>query len=270
MTLVLALRGSDGFVLAGDCKANEWHDPTPAFGDHLEQTTSTFCASKLRLSQKHPFMCAFAETDAARYAADLLIQRIDSLAIVPVDIETEIRDVCEIACGNSMKRVPLHLQTDVQGTLIVVNTHNRVTPIYRAAFTRFSDGRFNPNIIPSGDKHVAGYLANSAIFYLEKYYSFWSKPTVSSLALLAGHVIIAAAYIGKDRIDGLEIAVCKNGGLPCFVQKDTIREIYARSIAILKNTKYALSEPLSLTLATTRDELMRPPLDATSFPDDSM
>jgi 20S proteasome alpha/beta subunit len=85
--------------------------------------------------------------------------------------------------------------------------------------------------------------ANSALFFLERYYA----PRVFSLddlLLLAGHVICTASYLAKDSIDGLEIATCTKNGTPEFIQIGTLKAIWDKSKSLSADIERQLRKPI--------------------------
>jgi hypothetical protein len=233
MTLICALRGTDGFVLAADTKASEIHEPC-SIEQVLGSVTSTSHVSKILPSSRHAVAIGFAETDEARIGAEILIKSLDSLPSVPDDPREELRKACQAACNFNPQLVPPVRRKPLGGSLIFVHAALKAFPIFRVVFTLYGDGRFIFDCIRTADKQMIGYDVNSAIFFLEKYYSLVVNPqSVNQLAVLAGHTILAASQLSPERIGGLEIVICKEGE-PCRRLKDeAIAAICARSNSIL-------------------------------------
>lgn len=260
MTLVLALRGTDGAVLAADTKGNENHSSYKHQGESLTTVTSGRHTTKILTSKKHGIMVAFAERDEARHAARQFIEQIDLIESPPLDLRSALDSACQETCkdypyGGTPGR-PLYLF----GSLVAVNVKNENKPISRFEFHRKEDGKWWTDYLDTCDNQVAGLTTNSALFFLEQYYSFWKHPQpIERLIPIAGHIILSAARLTEDRIDGLEIAVCRKDSKPEFVQAETIRELYARSETISKGIANLLDKPLQkISLAETPDEIVRP------------
>lgn len=260
MTLVLALRGTDGVVLAADTKGNESHSSYTHSGQSLTTVTSGRHTTKILTSKKHGIMVAFAERDEARHAARQFIEQIDRIENPPLDLRSALDSACQQTCKDypygGTPGKPLYLY----GSLVAVNVNNKNKPISRFEFHRKADGSWFPDHLDTNDNQVAGLTTNSALFFFEQYYSFWKNPQpIERLISIAGHIILSAARLTEDRIDGLEIAVCQNDGKPKFVQAETIREVYARSEMINKDIADLLNKPLEkISLAETADEMICP------------
>ncbi len=234
VTLIVALRGKDGIVLAADTKGNETHSPFSVTNQELISVECGLHSSKILTSKRHGIMAAFAETDEGMEAAKLFINNIDAIDEPPNDLAAFLKTAGEQSCKDSPARVP---GKNAQiGSIITVNANDNYRPLLRSRFIMHPDGKFIPNIVPSADCHIAGYSANSALFFIEKYYSYTNMASVNELAVLAGHVILTASRISQHIIEGLEIAICKPNETPQFVQPQSIEEIKQRSEQIIKST----------------------------------
>jgi hypothetical protein len=253
MTLVCALRGTDGFVLAADTKASERHEPC-SIEQVLGTVMSTSHTSKIITSSRHDVAVGFAETDEARKAAEVLIEHLDSLPRVPDNPKEELEKACQAACNFYPQLMPPARRKPLGGSLILVNPGSKDRPILRVIFTLYGDGQFTCDPLGAADKHLIGYDVNSAIFFLENCYSFIGNPqSVNQLVLLAGHTILAASRLSPGRIEGLEIAVCREGELPQFVQGSTIKAIHETSRSILEGIQRLLEPFPNISLSPSRD-----------------
>lgn len=261
MTLVLALRGIDGVVIAADTKGNETHSAFRHNAERLESITSGRHASKIFTSKRHGIMAAFAESDEARFAARIFIKKIDSMDNPPRDTSELLESSCREACAATPHGGPPGRSQTYYGSVIAVNVANAYHPITCCTFHLRLDGAWFADCLPVQDNHIAGLTTNSALFFLEQYYSFSLNPQpVERLIPIAGHIILAASRLTGDRIDGLEMAACKTGGKPVFIQKETMLEVYARSEAINKGIGKLLNKPLdNIRFAEAPDEIVRPP-----------
>ena len=78
------------------------------------------------------------------------------------------------------------------------------------------------------DKTRVGDMENSALFFLESYYS--SRP-VKQLAFLAAHIVLEAARRNPAGVGGLEVLICEDGGVR-MLDAERIAEIKQRSDAL--------------------------------------
>lgn len=234
VTLIVTLRGKDGIVLAADTKGNEKHAPLSITSQELLSVECGLHTNKILVSKRHGIMAAFAETDEGMEAAKTFITEVDKLDSPPDDLSDILKDSALQACKDSPGFMPG--RSTLIGSVITVNANNDYQPLLRSTFCMFPDRRFAPHIVPSADCLIAGYSANSALFFIEKYYSRIREPKVNELAVLAGHTILTASRISEHVIEGLEIAICKPNEMPQFVQPQSIEEIKQRSEQIIKST----------------------------------
>jgi hypothetical protein len=221
---------------------NEANNKGPDQCYNLQEVASTNHTSKLLISNKHNVMIGFADQDVAGEAAQTLMKKLDTMPTIPQDPSGELEIACREACSTGPYQIA---NLEILGSVVVVNSNVRDWPILRGVFRRFPGGEFYFKKDHSENKHLAGYGVNSAIFFLEKYFKTIEHPTVDELVVLAGHVICSAAEVGRERIDGLQIAVCRPPRLPQFVPIGTLNEIRARSASVLKKIERDLLKPLT-------------------------
>jgi hypothetical protein len=247
MTLVIGLCGKDGCLLASDTKINvTLPAPTTLDFEPLIAVRHTANRSKISVSNKHGIMIGWAGQDVAVEAAARLKERCDrAKSLSDAELEQHINAACEDACTSP----PFETRPQFDGQIIAVNPRSNFNPLWSATFQRVLDvpnqpkGKFQCRPRGGFDKQVIGQDANSALFFLERYYA----PRVFSLdelLLLAGHVICAASYLAKSSIDGLEIVVCTSKGTPEFIQIETLKAIWDKSKSLSADIERQLRKPL--------------------------
>jgi 20S proteasome alpha/beta subunit len=247
MTLVIALCGNDGCLLASDTKISVTL-PAPSTIDFelLAPVRHTANRSKISLSDKHGILIAWAGQDVAAEAAAKLKERCDlAKSLSDDELQQHIKAACEDACT-----LPLFItRPQFDGQIIAVNPRSAFNPLWSATFQRGLDVPGQPRGTfywkPRGgfDKQIIGQDANSAIFFLERYY----RPktfSVDELLFLSGHVIRNASYLANDLIDGLEIATCTKKGTPRFIKAETLKEIWDKSKLLSADIERQLRKPL--------------------------
>jgi len=266
MTLVLALCGSDGYVLAADGKITT----TPADvrtlnGDSLCSASYGNYTSKILTSHRHGVMIGWAGQDVAHEAAQILKERLNSASVLPLgdddDFGPEIKNACKAATETS----PYVNNPQSGVSLVVVNPHSVFRPLWLANFSRHlaapggREGTFHCRPLWTQDKQIIGMNANSALYFLERYFSP-NLHAMDQLVVLAAHVILSASRLAKDAIDGIEIATCKRDGVPEFIQPETIMEAQVRSQSLSKEIKTRLYAPLSKVVRSPKRTSILPSL----------
>lgn len=253
MTLVIGLCGKDGCLLAADTKINVTKKSSGTLhGEPLHDVRYTTNCSKIFVSDKHGIMIGWAGLNVRELAAAKLKERCDSIESFSDDndeLEKTIRAACEDACTT-----PSNInQPQFDGQLLVVNPRSRFRPLWSARFYRHLlpskaggqlEGQFSCTPRAVFNKEVIGEDANSALFFLERYYAPRAL-SLDELLLLVGYVIRSASYLAKDWISGIEIAVCTETGSPEFIQIETLNEIWRKSESLSADIEHKLSEPLS-------------------------
>jgi hypothetical protein len=140
------------------------------------------------------------------------------------------------------------------GTVVLVNADTGTFPILRTYFARYHDGELTVKTDFGRDLQLAGYSLNPACFFIERYYQqgIYRPAHIEQCVFLAAHTILAAGRLSSDRIQGIEIAVCKPKSKPEFVQNETIREVIKRSEALSEQTNESLFKPLDVKLSPVR------------------
>jgi hypothetical protein len=199
--------------------------------------------------------------EAAEHLRDCLNAQSDFALGDEDDFGLEIKGACKAIC----ETIPHVRNPRLEGSLLVVNPHSEFRPLWLASFHRQlmrSDqpAEFNCRPLFTEDKQVIGLNANSALYFLERYFSP-NRRTMDELVLLAAHVIRSAAHLAKDAIDGIEIATCKRGGTVEFIQRETTSEIEARSKLLSKEIETALYRSLSSVVRSQQRPSILPPVN---------
>jgi len=250
MTLVLALCGSDGYVLAADARITTTPtDVRSVGGSALYSASYGNYTSKILVSERHGVMIGWAGQDVAHEAAELLREHLNSQSVFSFGADDDFGPEIKGACKVASETIPHVNSSHSDGSLLVVNPHSEFRPLWLATFHRHltrpgQEAEFHCRPLWTEDKQVVGLNANSALYFLERYFSP-NRRTMDELVALAAHVILSASRLAKDAIDGIEIATCKRGGMPEFIQFETIREVWARSQSLSKDIETALYAPLS-------------------------
>lgn len=234
---------SDGFVLAADTRRIE-------SGGNEGGICLSVSRSKIYISQSG-IMTAFAENDVARLAAELLTTELDGLNEPPADLKIEMEKASRVACGSRLAAGRDHV-----GTVLSINPYARQHPILRYQFGCWRDG-FQGDAEYSTDRMMAGYHKTPALFFLERYADLPGRNrNVEDLAILAGHMLNTAHHLHRDRISGMQIATMKTGGLPRFVQRESLRAIQSRSDEILNGIESSMFSKLEPFSVSTEPDLL--------------
>lgn len=248
MTLVIALRAEDGLLLAADTRINEISPPRVELP---EQTAYGKHGTKISVSANHSIMVASAEMDVASNARELIIDRLDSMESLPTDLIPTVEAACRDACNS---RSIVERARDQMGTIVLVDANTVAFPILRTYFARYHDGELTVKTDFGRDLQLAGYSLNPACFFIEKYYQrVIPRPAhIEECVFLAGHTILTAGTLSSDRIQGIEIAICKPKTEPQFVQNETIKEVIRRSDALSKQIEGELYRDLNVKYSLDR------------------
>jgi hypothetical protein len=195
MTMQVAMVGTDGIVLASDTR---WAHTQRGSGNSAVRHTSS--ASKIKVSNRGHIAVACArnmETSGA-IAVAIIAELTDQeweYPILPMErISQRILD----SAGD---------RKDFQCLIVCLRPTLRLFQLECAMVNGEPDRSICHQI---NDKAISGDNANSAVFWLERYYQ--RKP-VQVLGPLAAQVVVTAGKLNAAAIGGLEIIVCDGNGI---------------------------------------------------------
>lgn len=200
MTFQVCLVGSDGFVLASDTKTA-----------HHEGIRVTSHTPKIQIQGNLTW--AVAGYDVADQASRILVEK------MKLANDGNIEHLLESSGREAWERFSKDKPTE-RGTLTVA----QAAPVRLWMLDVDSASRCTP----VGDKVFAGDDRNSAVYFPEFYYKPNTKTT--DLVFLAALTVLAAGHLNPTFVDGLEIAVGRNGKIE-KLPKTEIARLENRSLA---------------------------------------
>jgi len=208
MTFQVALRGSDGIILASDKQT--------AFNDVLrlarEPRTMRWLSmgSKVQVSKLHNVVIGMAGSELSAMAADFLLEKLDSGTSLDGEMTSVMRNAANDAArqffGPLDESKPLS-ENRAGSTLLVIAPDNPACQIFRVDVSQRSF------VHPIDAKAFAGDCANPAMFFVERYYDELNLRPIMDLRLIAAHTIFMGAKL-TNLIKGLEMLVCRKGQRP--------------------------------------------------------
>lgn len=225
MTFQVALRGSDGVVLASDTKMVSGSGARTGW-----TSTKIFCHADRGLA----YACSGEKI--ALTAGQFLSQRLESKEVKLQDMGSLLMQVGQQAWREQWgyEPVPRELIGTVSSLLVAWNQQGE-SKLWRL------DIYHTPDCYQIDDKVVAGDTDNPAVFVLEHYYPDKLRPVVE-LILLAAHTVLMAAQHNPEMISGLEMVVCKDGSCQP-VSAEELTELRSRSHKLDENMGHGLYAP---------------------------
>ena len=204
MTLQVALKGNDGFVIASDTKSSS------SFGTSITE----------KMFLKNSIVWAFSG-----YTALVRLGRKLELVETAVSLGS-----MEEAADKALLDFPSVQKPSLNGRLIFAcpawKTFRQVTVSAGVAFAIEVNPAFG------------GDFSNLACYLSERFYS--PGKSVDELAFLAAHVVVEGALINPSEIGGLDVVVSKDGSLPRRLTKCELQSLTTRSESIYHKLENAI------------------------------
>jgi hypothetical protein len=226
MTLIIALRGSDGIVLATDTTVSERVSKGISGEDQYPEIDITLHSRKLLQGKLHGLAAGCAGHSAIGFdVARRILKDLEELDYVPDDLNDTL-----VRIGNEVYERKFPARDTQQrensecpdiATVIVVNPLTRFCPLWKLAVNRES------HAMPSDTKHFAGRQAISPVFFAERYYDKHDEFKIDDLVFLAAHVICTAGRM-TDGIGGLEIMTIRQDKTN-FLEANVVEKLQKRS-----------------------------------------
>jgi hypothetical protein len=205
VTFQVALRGSDGILLASDTQGAVADAVRLAPRD--ERLIRWMPKSgKIAISRKHNVTVAMAgiNADLSFRAAAILLDKIENMDSLPHQFLWDC-----VSIGDEAYKA--HHGPDKDGpceaTLLVIAPEHAEDQIFRIEVGK----RSCPFAVKN--KIIAGDTANAAIFFVERYYDEETLRPLSELRFLAAHTVLMGATL-TSYVAGLEMVVCRQGSKP--------------------------------------------------------
>jgi len=200
MTMQIALVGASGIVLASDTR----------WANNETTVRHTGGASKINSDKSVAIACARRMAIATRIADDLFDEFADKdWALV------QLRSV-EIA-ARVLDAAPRRSANDTLDFQCLIVTTNPSLAAYHLCGGGVMALQTHPTCQQIGNCQIAGDHINPAVCWSERYYWRSRLPDglreVRQLVPLAAHLILSAAQLNRDSIDGLEIVIGDKGGV---------------------------------------------------------
>lgn len=225
MTMQVGMLGTDGIVLAGDRLNHFTHSQDGHFtsedGDFTDVMTDDLIP---KIITSETLAIAWSGLDLAKEVAMRIIENPAALASPDrnVRIRAIAREVYEASdAGSSPGRK--------DSELVIASTLD-LKHLYSLTM------RPGQSDLSERNRVMAGHKANSAAFFLQRYYR---RTCVSNLKLLAAHIILSAIQVSRGYLEGLEIVTCTAEGIKSL-PTDEIANLTASSEAIDQAAEKAL------------------------------
>lgn len=198
MTFQVALRGSDGILLASDKQTTNYDIGRWCGKEH--QIRWLNIGTKMQISDKHNVLIGISGSDLGWFAAGRVLHELSVLDELPAQLDSWLQNVGDEAFEHSGLSADPHRN---KGLLLVLarDTILRLEVGERSCVSRCDSKAFGGDAI------------NPAIFFVERYYNQKELKPVSELYLLAAHTILAGATLNKY-IEGLEIMIYRQNSEP--------------------------------------------------------
>jgi 20S proteasome alpha/beta subunit len=219
MTLQVALVGKDGFVIASDTQVSSGGGPVGS--RHLMLRT----ARTEKIFKNEDIIFAISGNAAVVFIARELLHALHQS--LGSDVENTLADLLQTE-SDAILAKEIGLRQSASGQLIVA-----VPGISKLWEVSFQLGFASVNKF--FDKVIGGDRGNSAIFWVERYYS--NEKSVEDLAMLAAHTVLEGHFLNPSVVGGLQVLVCKNGETPRFLNDDELQFLCDRSEVIHKSVE---------------------------------
>jgi hypothetical protein len=211
VTLQVAMKGTNGWLLASDTKENQYPFPAPSLEPVQQRVRSASNVPKIFVvrSPDLAYMCAGEQVSRDFANHFVAVRKATSQPLSRDFLFDNLRSFCEQDERTASSFGWMVLAEHRQKSLwkLLVSQHPDVSEFY--------------------DYFVVGDVTNSARFFLERFYE--DRP-VEELLFLAAHVIVAGNRLNPTGIGGLEI-VFSDG------KSDQLTEWRTRSHEIFELTK---------------------------------
>ncbi len=213
MTMQIAMKGTDGVVLASDLK---W------IGDAGGQR-ETHYASKIKFSERSGIAVGCSDSEVSLNIATKIIEELKASDYSSFCSAAE-RIAYSVMIEFDRNRIP---RPQSQCLIILQGD--------RCHLYSLKVGIEGENCVEILDKRRAGDAGNQAMFFSEAYYAL--KP-INKLAFLAAHIVLTAAQFNSEGIGGLEVILCDKRGFR-MLSSENIEELKARSSVLEKTIRKA-------------------------------
>lgn len=221
VTFQVGMVGSDGVLLASDMKARSTAGQQEGISAGVDFPST---AEKLFHYDRHAY-CIAGNDNTIRWIANGVHERFEKQGSAALDSEAvrsllwdAVNEICKPRVdqfGNP--GLPLHYR--VPGTMLLAYRGHREVELWRIDLTGFG-----PGVYRVFDKTLQGDAANSAAFFLLRYYRV---APINQLLPLAAHCILTAAKVNPSGVEGLEIVVSTLEGTTKLNEQERSRLIEA-------------------------------------------
>jgi hypothetical protein len=219
MTLVLALRGTDGWVLAADRRATR---SQLVNGDISQVATIHTHVQKIYHYPAVGLVYAIAGDHIANLVGEAIVERLKapSSSVGRATLLTEVALACWLK----------YVQGSALGLSLNVNSRSLVVVFTQPPFEIWSlHIRPVPEAVEQHDFDVLGDLHNGSKLFPKLYYS---NRTVESLKLFAAHTILMGHAFAESAVDGLDVWTGDNSGKVAQLAPSELGKLRLRSRTI--------------------------------------
>jgi hypothetical protein len=205
MTLCLALRGSDGILLATDKRTVEYADGYDVRSE-FNSARFTFYGRKVYRTERHGITVACSGNREANQVAKNCLNELDANDSIPANIGYILQCEAENWYEGRYPRATYPNEGGNMGQLLFI-IPKCDPPIYKVTINR------NSSVISSSSKAFIGFTSLMSLFFAERFYDHWEEHSVAELAFLAANVILTAGRMHPD-VAGLDVFALR--GSECY------------------------------------------------------
>lgn len=239
LTFQVGMIASDGVILASDTKLT-------TYGPPLDSIRSSSVTKKISIHPSGDAMyCWAGDARVGQLAVEFIprLLRIDPGVHDHCTINGELMDTAEVVTTQIRAASKPNSDKPISGDLLIACRRSGSPELWRVGWDPFAYGTqmaVNFHIL---NKCVIGDVQNSGLFFLEKYWQ--SGRTIDELLLLAAHNVLMVGKLNPTGVDGLEIAIWRNGGKPEALSYNALNTLKTKSDILDSQIRDALSVRVS-------------------------
>jgi len=226
VTFQLTMVGSDGILLASDTQVTEIGT------NSYRETHSTY---KIEIHEQEEVTYCCSGGDLALTAAEGILSNLRARQADKVLTDAGLKELLRESGNEALEATPIIIgwgcQHNTGTVLLVIPIGNVLT-----SWVLYVQHDNNPERRRCSVERVltharSGDTANSAIFFVQKYFPGHPKLPLRRLLPLAAHAVLMAGKLNPAGVSGLDIVLCTRTGFR-RLEEDEINKLVDQSIAL--------------------------------------